>query len=274
VVAPRQRAGTVVGLMYRFLLRPRWIAFTLVMALLVVVMVNLGLWQLRRLGERRDLNREIAARAAQEAAPLDEVLTDGTVPADVQWRRVLATGTYDADAQVLIRDRSQGGAAGVFVVTPLRLDDGRFLAVARGFVPAGTAIPGPPPGEVTVEGRLRVSQRRNHSWEKADPSEGVLDTLNRVDVPRLDQQVAGDAVPMYVEAIASTPADPGVAPIAEPERGDGPHLSYAGQWFLFSALTVVAYVVAVRHSARTRQQRRSAAALDLGDAAEQLHDVR
>ena len=42
--------------MYRFLARPKWIVFTLVVAAAVVAMVALSLWQLRRLDERREFN--------------------------------------------------------------------------------------------------------------------------------------------------------------------------------------------------------------------------
>ena len=39
-----------------------------------VVMVNLSLWQLRRLDERKDANRAIRANATLAPAPVDEVL--------------------------------------------------------------------------------------------------------------------------------------------------------------------------------------------------------
>ena len=41
-------------------------------------------------------------------------------------------------------------------------------------------------------------------------------------------------------------------PIAEPELGEGPHLSYAVQWFLFSAIAAVGWFLAVRRSHRVR----------------------
>ncbi|MGA1569742.1 MAG: SURF1 family cytochrome oxidase biogenesis protein, partial [Ilumatobacteraceae bacterium] len=55
--------------MYRFALTPRWIAFHLVIAAAAVAMVNLGLWQLRRLDERRDFNATVEQR--WDAAPVD-----------------------------------------------------------------------------------------------------------------------------------------------------------------------------------------------------------
>jgi len=257
---------------YRFLLRPKWIAFTLLMATLVVVMVNLAFWQLRRLEERQDLNRQITARIEVPAGSLDAVLAAHPEPADAQWRSVTASGFYEADGQVLIRDRSLNGTAGFNVVTPLRLADGRFLAVERGFIPAATVIPAPPTGRVAIEGRLRVSQVKKSSWQRADAATGVLDTLSRADVARLDQQVGGDAVPMYVEVTSSEPADDTVAPIPLPERGDGPHLGYAGQWFLFSAAAILGYILAIRKSAGTRRDAATKAAAQAAVKAASLED--
>lgn len=258
--------------MYRFLLRPRWIVFTAVMAALVVVMVNLALWQLRRLDERQQFNRIVSERLELAPVAYDPTLLPGSDPTaalleDLEWRQISVTGSYDPTAQVLIRDRSLDGAAGFNVVTPLRLADGRFLAVQRGWVDAtATAAPAPPAGTVELAGRLRLGQRKKHSWEKADPAEGVLDRLNRVDIARLDQQVDGDAVPMYLEVAASAPADPAVVLIPVPERSDGPHLSYAVQWFLFSAAAVIGWVLVVRKAASDRRKKASRTAAPAGSA--------
>ena len=233
--------------MYRFLLRPKWIILHVVVLALVVTMINLGLWQLRRLGERQDFNNEVRTQLALDPVPLDSVLAPATDPSTVEWRRATLTGTYEAGAQVLIRDRSLNTIAGFNVVTPLRLSDGSFVVVVRGWVPGDTtAAPSPPTGTVQLEGRLRVGQVRRRSWEKADPAEGVLDKMNRVDIARIDQQVDGDARPMYVEVVTSNPADESVTAIPAPELSDGPHLSYTVQWFLFTLAALAGWAIAVR----------------------------
>ena len=79
--------------MYRFLLRPRWIAFTVVVVTAIVVMVNLGFWQLRRLDERRAFNDAVAARIDQTAVDLDELVPpDAAVGDDDARRRGVAPG--------------------------------------------------------------------------------------------------------------------------------------------------------------------------------------
>ena len=59
---------------------------------------------------------------------------------------------------------------------------------------------------------------------------------------------------MYVELTGSDPTESGdfPEPIAEPSLDEGPHLSYAVQWFLFSVLVAIGWVLAVRRSRRVR----------------------
>ena len=74
--------------MYRFLLKPRWIAFHVLVLALMVTMVNLGFWQLRRLDERRAANREVSTRTAAAVA------STGELPADPK-------GVFAGDAMAL-----------------------------------------------------------------------------------------------------------------------------------------------------------------------------
>ena len=166
---------------------------------------------------------------------------------------VETSGQYLPDEELRVVNRSQGGRAGDNVVTPLLLDDGRVLLVARGFVPLDTESAPAPSGDVTVEGRLRRSEVRRTA-ALSDPDEGDLTVAQRIDIPRLAGQLPGDVVPMYVELTNSDPPESGdfPEPIAEPSLGEGPHLSYAVQWFLFSVLVAIGWVLAVRRSRRVR----------------------
>lgn len=246
--------------MYRFLLRPKWIAFHLVVVLGIVVMINLGFWQLRRLDERQAFNATVESRYDVPPAPLDEVLTPTTDPDDVEWRQVTVSGTYLPDGSVSVVNRSQNGAAGVNVAVPLLLDDGRILVVNRGFVPLiADEVPPVPALEVELVGRLRDTQVRR-TGQLSDPAEGVLTEVQRIDLERLESQLDGEVVPMYVDLVTSSPSEPDGPPfpVAPPELSEGSHLSYAFQWFIFSIAVAVGWVLAVRHSIRTRRDDGSA----------------
>lgn len=249
--------------MYRFLLSPKWLAFHLVVVLGIVTMVSLGFWQLRRLDERQERNAAVASRVDLPPEPLDDVLVDGADQDTLEWRPVSATGTYLRDEQLVVVNRSQHGLAGEIVVTPLQLADGRILLVSRGFVPLGQPVAAAPTGEVRITGRLKPSQQRT-TGGLSDASSGDLTEAQRVDIDRLSPQLPGDVVPMYVELTASDPpeATPYPQVLTLPELTDGPHLSYAVQWFIFSAAVAAGWVLAVRKSLKTREvaARRAAAA--------------
>ena len=56
--------------MYRFLVRPKWIAFTLLVAVALVAMLNLSAWQFHRLEERRAFNERVTERLAEPPVAL------------------------------------------------------------------------------------------------------------------------------------------------------------------------------------------------------------
>ena len=253
--------------MYRFLLKPRWILSHLFVLAVVIAMVNMGLWQLRRLDEKRARNAEIVAAQHETPVALSALLPPlGQVtPADVtaaQYRVVLVSGTYRAEQQVVIPNRTHAGSPGFWVITPLQLADGSAVAINRGWIPyTYTPDPAtwgdfaPPTGSVVVQGMVRVPQTRSNSiaGSPSDPSAGVVRELARVDVARLDQQVDETLWPLYLDLQAQQPA-PGDLPIVvdAPELSEGPHLGYAVQWFAFSALTLVVYPLLLRRHARRR----------------------
>jgi cytochrome oxidase assembly protein ShyY1 len=66
--------------------------------LAAVVASSLGVWQLRRLAERRARNR--SALAERDRPPVD--LSQETLPESVFYRSVRATGVFDFDHQVVL----------------------------------------------------------------------------------------------------------------------------------------------------------------------------
>jgi len=247
--------------MYWFLLRPKWIAFHLLVLFGIVVMINLGMWQLRRLDERREFNAAVEARYDEPSVALDRLLVPGLADEqlnDLEWTPVTVTGEYLPDETVRIVNRSQNGRAGDNIVVPLMLADGSAVLVNRGFVPLPGSAPEPPAGAVTVMGRLRPSQDRRLG-QLSDPETGDLTEMQRVHIERLQQQIDVPLEPMYIDAFASDPADSsGLEPVAKPDLSEGSHQSYAFQWFIFSVCVAVGWVLAVRRSISTRKRKLAA----------------
>lgn len=250
--------------MNRFLLQPKWIGFHLLVVAAIVTMVNLGLWQLRRLDERQQFNTTVEARYDEPPVPIDELLDSDTNPEDVEWRPVTASGTYLPEETITIVNRSQNGRAGMNVVVPMQLDDGSVLLVNRGFVPLSMEISPPVPAtDVEILARLRASQEKRLG-QLSDPAEGHLEIAQRVDIDRLAAQLPGEVVPMYVDLTESNPSEVGglPEPVATPVLGEGNHLSYAMQWLIFATAVAVGWVLAVRRSISTHRRAADRAATE------------
>lgn len=244
--------------MHRFLLRPRWLAGHVLVVVAVVGFVNLGFWQLRRLDERRQLNAVVRRRHEAPARPLSALLRGaGGDPRSVQWRRATVTGTYDTGAEVLLTARSRAGQPGHHVLTPLVTGDDRAVIIDRGWVPY--RVPGPPVrpatppvGPVTVHGVV-LTGRRTDQYGRAES--GRLEFVSQVDLDRLAGPAPAPLAPVYVQLRRQSPPQPGSLPVPArlPPLTEGPHLSYAGQWFLFAIIVVVGYPLLLARTAREQR---------------------
>jgi cytochrome oxidase assembly protein ShyY1 len=236
--------------MLRILLRPRIVALTIACVAAVVVMVNLALWQYDRHVERREFNATLTARFNEDPVRLEDLLGKTSDLAQLEWLPAIVVGEYLPTESLSVVNVSQYGQAGFDPVTPLRLADGRLVLINRGFVPLSSQFPDPPSGEVTVVGRVRLSAERR-TGAVTDPASGRLTEVQRIDIPRIAQQLEANTLPVYLEALTSTPADdPMLSQIADPDFTLGPHLSYVVQWLVFSLFVVVGWVFVVRRESR------------------------
>jgi surfeit locus 1 family protein len=238
--------------MYRFLLTRRWLLASVVVLTAVVVMVLLGMWQLRRADEVRSDNDRVRAQLALPPAPIEQLLPAGADPSAATYRRVEVSGRYEQDEEIALDNRSNHGRAGKHLLTPLVASAGRALIVDRGWIPLdGSPQPAEPPStEVRVVGVLFPSERKG-SFGASIPPEGDVKAVPRVDVARIAEQLPYPTYPLYLRLQSQIPAQTGGLPIAPglPEIDDGPHVSYAVQWFLFAAVALAVFGALARREA-------------------------
>ena len=256
---------------WRFALSPKWIIRHIAVLLLVAGMLALLAWQLERLHEKQDYKALVEDREAEPPERVQDLLAAGVPVGDprvdeVLYRPVTAAGTYVADRTVVVENRtSSDDSPGGWVLTPLDLGRGRSVLVNRGFVGYDTdgkiVAPPPPAGDVQVSGLLFPSQRRG-SFGATDPNKGVLTVVARVDLRRIDEQVDGELLPAYIQLTESQPPEPPVAEgaaaveaLGPPEVTEGPHLTYAAQWGIFSTIAAGGYVLLLRKVAREEGRR-------------------
>jgi surfeit locus 1 family protein len=184
---------------------------------------------------------EIQARLALPAIDLRGV---GREAESLLYRRAYARGVFDMTNEVVLLNRSRDDVPGVHLITPLQLEGSDVgILVDRGWIPvekntpegrAGYAIEGP----IEVGGVIREAQAEPRFTFLADrtPAPGALPLREwRVlNVEGIQGQVPYPLLPYFLE-LDEAPA--GAQPIPDPEidLSDGPHLSYAIQWFAFAA---------------------------------------
>lgn len=241
---------------------PAWLRGIFLAAIPVVFagMLALGVWQLSRLQERRAHNAEIAARLAEPPAPVTPQLFSADLAA-LDYRPAEARGVFDPAQEVVWRNQARSGAPGVHVITPLRLAGGEVaVLVDRGWLPytqaelpARAAYP-PPTGEVVIAGVLRLPARRSADFLPADPTLSPdlprLDAWFWLDIEQIQAQIPYPLLPLLL--VQTTGADSQRLPLAEftPDLTDGPHLSYAIQWFAFAAIALFGPLLYWRQSRR------------------------
>jgi cytochrome oxidase assembly protein ShyY1 len=240
---------------YKFLLRPKWLALHVLVVALVTIMLMLANWQLNRHQQRVSFNETLIERVNTPTAPLEQVLSAYPTASDAEWRSVQLVGTYLQGLDLRIVNVSQGGGPGFDPVTPLQLPDGRLILVNRGFVPLGRSVLDAPKGTVTLQGRLRASSVKRLG-AISDASSGLLTEVQRIDITRLQQQMPAPLVNVYLEMQSSSPADDDtLSRIAEPTFSNGSHLGYVGQWILFALCTIGGWFAIVRRELLTRRSR-------------------
>ncbi len=234
----------------------RWLGFTLLAVVFVLLFARLSVWQVSRLHERQRANDVVRAHLAAPAMTYADLTAlaaaDRAFATHQQWRTVRLDGRWDAAHQMLVRNRgSDSGDNGYEVVTALLpAGGGTALLVDRGWVPAGStpaapdSVPAPQPGPVTVTVRLQPS-------EPARPTHGLppgqVSSISAGDVAR------GDGYPVldgYGLLVSETPVPPTAPQLhAGPVLDDGPHLSYAVQWVLFALVAVGGWWTFLRREA-------------------------
>jgi cytochrome oxidase assembly protein ShyY1 len=172
-----------------------------------------------------------------------------TDPDAAEYRHVEVTGTY-VGAQYQVVNLSQNNTTGSDPVNALQLADGSLVLVNRGFLSFENELTPPPSGEVQIVGRLRASQSGGTDQRDDDDTPDVIE-IRRIDVPAIATQFDQSVAPMYIELLESLPEDSSaLLPVPLPASSNGPHLSYAIQWFIFSLCVVIGWVFAVRKTAR------------------------
>ncbi|WP_369974766.1 SURF1 family protein [Nocardia sp. MDA0666] len=258
-----------------FLLRPSWaILAVIVVAFAYLCFTVLAPWQLGKNTSTSHRNNLIAASVNADPVPAKNLLNTGegtppagTNPADTEWRRVIATGSYVPNSMVVERLQRLNDQPAYGVLATFRLDDGRVVLVDRGLIAAvnGSDLPmiaEPPSGPQHIEGRVRRSEG---VVPGKDPM--VRDGLRQVysvDTAQLSTllgtPLAGFATAEHGGYLQLDAGQPGAfTPEALPQLDAGPYLSYGLQWIAFGVMAPLGLGYFVYAELRERRRDRAAA---------------
>jgi surfeit locus 1 family protein len=208
--------------------------------LLAALFIRLGIWQLSRLRDRRAENRGAAEARAGEVIDLTRAGPAGNGRSN---HRVIVRGEYDRTHEVVLRGHVYRELPGVQVVTPLRISGSdSAVMINRGFFPSPDATFADTdslnePGAVEIRGVAfavplsddsggAVISNGKETWRRLDR----VALRARTPYPLMDiyiLQSPDSGLPRYPRRLEPLPLD------------DGPHLSYAIQWFAFATIAVV-----------------------------------
>lgn len=219
----------------------RWAGYLALVVVFAIACCALGSWQLNRRSEALAEVARIDANYDAQPVPVAESLPEPSgFDIDQRWQVVELSGTYLADEEVVVRNRPFGGSSGFEVITPFRLDDGTVFMVDRGWIAQASdgrpsEIAAPPMGHVEVTARLKAGEERI----AGRTSTGV--EFATIDLPELAERVGEPAYTGAYGVLVQSASDAAEPPLAAPRpvRDEGPHLSYALQWFVFAIMAFI-----------------------------------
>jgi cytochrome oxidase assembly protein ShyY1 len=216
------------------------------------VSVALGEWQF----DRRDYaQQQIALLNANydlPPTPIGSVIDElDAVPGEETWRSVELTGRYLSEHTTYVRNRVKQGTIGFEQLVPFQLDTGEIVIVDRGWLPADDkyekprVTPEAPDGEVTVISRLYPDEG---VVEGRSAPDGQIATINADSIAELlDAPVFTG---LYGQLVSETPVSVTGSLWDRPLLDEGPHLSYALQWYVFALMGYFGYGWALVNEAR------------------------
>ena len=211
---------------------------TLVFLVLFTLLISLGLWQLDRAEEKRQLLKLNDKRSSTQILLLTGETPDN--PNKLRYREVQLSGTYDEEHQFLIDNQIVNGQPGYFVMTPLVLSkSGKAVLVNRGWVPLKmnrSELPeiSLPQNNIAVKisGRINIFPSVGIQLDGAEiPTPGWPSVVQVVDHEILSEKLG---YPLFGFQVELDPDENNgfvrqwhEARILTPER----HQAYAFQWF-------------------------------------------
>lgn len=215
---------------------------------LLPMLLALGIWQLNRAEEKREIIHLQMERELSTPLKLTEALINNRVD-DLVYMPVEVSGHFDNVHQFLLDNQVVDGKVGYFVLTPLRLkNQNKAVLVNRGWLPLGkdrTQLPEIQLGEqeVSLHGIVNRFPRPGLVLAGAEiPGKNWPAMVQVVDSKVLATLLGYPLADFQIELNNSLPngfkREWSHRQTMPPEK----HLAYAGQWFLLALLLTLLFI--------------------------------
>ena len=215
----------------------RTMIFCLLAVLSAAVFVRLGVWQLERLHERQARNAIVRQQQASAPGPLRALPSDTGA---AHYRPASVEGRFDYEHELVVTSRTRRGSPGVELLTPIRPSGAdTAVLVNRGWVYS-------PDGSTVDRMRWREGDSTTLTGyvELYAPDAGVTASasdpriVRRVSRQEIAAKIPYPVAPYYLVATGGPNSSTRPARREIPVLDDGPHRSYAVQWFCFAAIAL------------------------------------
>lgn len=226
---------------------------TVLLFALALAFGALGNWQLQRKAEKEALFEQF------ESAPSMGIAQ--AVEQGRRFARVEDWGRFDTERHILLDNRTFNGRAGVHVLTPFTLGDGRTVLVNRGWLPMPpdrSSLPEVPTDGApqTIRGRLNIVRTEGPRLGGADrPEPGNWPQLMTYLDPEPLSNLLETPLPPWLVQLDADQANgfegrEWKAAVMPPAT----HGAYALQWFALAAAAVIIWVTLAYRRPRKTQQ--------------------
>jgi surfeit locus 1 family protein len=238
----------------KFLFAPKRIP-TLATIFLVPFLVSLGLWQLDRADQKREIDRGVKNAQSQEALDLNTFInTNRTIENSLSkdiYRSATLSGHYDSSHQYLLDNRMHKGKAGFHVLTPFLLEHTKkSILINRGWISYQGTRDNIPDISITEnlinisgvmkrQGRAIVLNESDNSSNKLKHSYPRLIQSMKLDT--LTKELNVSLLPIFIELDKKDKT--GFIREWQPYYGSiDKHNAYALQWFTFAGILLFLFI--------------------------------
>lgn len=235
---------------YRFAPSP---VYTLLMLLLFGLLISLGLWQLDRANQKREIDSSVAYAQSKPPLLLNKISPTNTEKET--YRKARAQGYYDSNHQYLLDNRTHKGRPGYHVYTPFLLTGRNDLSthkpvgilVNRGWIPYQGTRDNIPDIQVASETRMltgtikqapRTITLGNVSYYASSSFPKTIQSVSLMDI---EKELGLTLFPVIIELAKDD--DDGFVRDWQPYYGSvDKHKAYAAQWFAMATILLLIYL--------------------------------